>query len=89
MAKNKRFIEEQKWLHRQAATITPAVYASIAIPLFEKYGWDGDKIADLFMASQEEWDNNFKNGGGMIKRCEEITGIQLVRWVEGESKNEG
>ena len=77
MAKNKNLIEQYKYLYRKASDITPSVYASIAIPLVENYGWNGDEVEDLFQLSQDIWQKNVTSRQTMLETCLELTGIDL------------
>ena len=77
MAKNKNLIEQYKYLYRKASDITPSVYASIAIPLVENYGWNGDEVENLFQMSQDIWQDNATDRMTMIETCLELTGIDL------------
>lgn len=76
MPKNDKLINRYKYLHKQTILITPAIYASLAIALSEK-GWGYKRINDLFVRSQEIWQSNTSNVAGMVRQCEEITGIAL------------
>lgn len=77
MAKNNSLIAQYKYLYRKASDITPSVYASIAIPLVEKYGWSGDEVEDLFQMSQDIWQENATDRMTMLEKCLELTGIDL------------
>ena len=77
MAKNKNLIEQYKYLYRKASDITPSVYASIAIPLVDNYGWNGDEVENLFKMSQDIWQDNATDRMTMIEKCLELTGIDL------------
>ena len=77
MAKNKNLIEQYKYLYRKASDITPSLYASIAIPLVENYGWNGDEVENLFQMSQDIWQDNATDRMTMIEKCLELTGIDL------------
>lgn len=85
MSKNRTLIDQYKQLHEKISLITPAIYASIAIPLVTKFGWDGDQVNELFIESQEEWEKNVNTTKDMLDRCEKLTGISLTSRVGGES----
>ena len=77
MAKNKNLIEQYKYLYRKASDTTPSVYASIAIPLVENYGWDGDGGEDLLQLAQDIWQQDVTSRQTMLETCLELTGIDL------------
>ena len=77
MAKNNSLIAQYKYLYRKASDITPSVYASIAIPLVEKYGWSGEEVEDLFQLSQDIWQQNVTSRQTMLETCLELTGIDM------------
>lgn len=63
-------------MYQQTQQLTPAIYASIAIALHER-GWGYKRINDLFCDSQQIWEDHSGNITDMIKKCEELTGIEL------------
>lgn len=76
---NRQLINQFKYVYKTAQDITPSVYASIAIPLITKYGWTQDEVEQLFLDSQDEWQNSIGSNDNMILRCERITGIDMRR----------
>lgn len=77
MAKNKNLIEQYKFVHQQAQRITPKIYASIALALCRKYGWEYEQINDLFGESQNIWNESINCNFDMLEMCEQETGIEL------------
>lgn len=82
-----QYAKKLKQLEHEIDIVTPGVYASIAIALYES-GATGDDIADIFAASQRIWLEHSSTAtvDDMIKKCEEITGIALY---SGKSNNGG
>lgn len=77
MAKNNDLINRYKLLNERINTITPTVYAGIALALHRKCGWGYKRINDLFMESQKIWYECNEKGIDMVSMCEEETGIEL------------
>ena len=82
MAKNNRLIQQYKEMHKQIQNITPAVYAGIALALHRKCGWGYQRINDVFVLSQDIWNECVQSGVDMGKMCLEETGIDVQRKVE-------
>lgn len=78
---NKSFINQMKRLQSTVNNVTPAVYAGIALALYEK-GWRYQRINDLFVRSQEIWTDSVENGDDMTKHCLDVTGIDVRRKIE-------
>lgn len=76
MGKNNYFINKARRTYQDAQNMVPAIYASIAIALHDR-GWGYKRINDLFCDSQQIWEDHYGNITDMIKKCEEITGIEL------------
>ena len=77
MAKNNILIEQYKTMYKKIQQITPEVYAGIALALHRKYGWGYKRINDLFLESQNIWNECVNSGINMVEMCEEETGIEL------------
>ena len=73
---NKGLINRYKYMYQQTQQITPAIYASIAIALHEE-GWGFKRINRVFARSQEIWQNHDGSNDDMLKKCEELTGIEM------------
>lgn len=69
-------------MYAQINQITPQVYAGIALALHRVFNWDYEQINDLFVASQEIWEECVNGNINMIKMCEDETGIDVQRKVE-------
>lgn len=78
MAKNNKLVNQYKEMYKQINQITPEVYAALALALHREYGWGYIRIAKVFAASQDIWDESNERGIDMIKMCEEETGITLM-----------
>ena len=78
MAKNNKLVNQYKEMYKQINQITPKVYAALALALHREYGWGYTRIARVFAASQDIWDESNEQGIDMIKMCEEETGITLM-----------
>lgn len=74
--KNNALINQYKRLEKQVANITPQVYAGIALALHRKYGWEYEQINELFVESQDIWNECVERDIDMIAMCEEETGIE-------------
>ena len=57
--------------------IIPAVYASLAIALHNE-GFGSEDIEYLFALSQDIWTEHSGNLGAMVKKCEDLTGIEVM-----------
>lgn len=69
----------KKILQEKIEEVLPEIYAGIALTLSdEKYGWDGDKIEELFADSQSLWQDCTEKEINMIQWCEEETGICVM-----------
>ena len=78
MAKNNKLVNRYKEMYKQINQITPKVYAALALALHRECGWGYTRIAKVFSASQDIWDESNERGIDMIKMCEEETGITLM-----------
>lgn len=83
MAKNNDLINRYKQLYAQIKSITPQVYACIALALHRKYGWGFKRINDLFAESQNIWGECVDSDLNMIQMCEEETGIDVQSRTNG------
>jgi hypothetical protein len=84
MRKNNYLIEQAKHLEKQkkafeemAARNIAEIYSCIAKALYDKYGWDGDKIEELFVLTQQMWEENADSMDKMIDWVAETTGIEV------------
>lgn len=57
--------------------LVPCVYAALAIALHEK-GYGFKRINDLFIRSQEIWNEYCYCQGDMTDKCLELTGIDVM-----------
>ena len=73
-----QMVNRYKQLEHEIEIVTPGVYASVAIALHQA-GMDNDQINDIFLHSQEIWieHSNSHTVDDMIKKCQELTGIEL------------
>ena len=78
MAKNNKLVNRYKEMYKQINQITPKVYAALALALHRECDWGYTRIAKVFSASQDIWDESNERGINMIKMCEEETGIMLM-----------
>ena len=81
MGKNNAFINAQKRTIKQSLDVIPKVYASIAIALQRKYGWEPEETNGLFNESQDVWNECVMSGEDMLIKCYEETGIDMQRRV--------
>lgn len=77
MAKNKALMNGCKILYKKIQSITPEIYASFALVLSRNYGWTHEQIEELFMQSQELWNECANSSLNMVEICDEETGIEL------------
>ena len=84
MSKNKAFINQWKRIEQQVSLITPKVYASVALALHRKYGWGYQRINDLFVLTQDIWNECIETNVDMIAMCEAETGITVANEVSGK-----
>lgn len=82
MAKNNQLINQYKQLSSSIGNITPQVYAGIALALKRKHGWGYKRINDLFLESQEIWNECVQKEINMREMCLNETGIDVVQKVE-------
>lgn len=78
MAKNNQLIKMMALIDRKSKEITPDVYASIALALHRKCGWEYEQISELFAESQSIWEECTQSDLNMREMCEEETGIEVV-----------
>lgn len=81
MSKNNPVIEyakKCKILDKEIETVTPAIYASIAIAM-NAQGFDNETISNIFGHSQEIWGFHQEHHtiDEMIQQCEDLTDIIL------------
>lgn len=81
MAKNNRLINQYKEMRRKIEEITPEIYAGLALALHRKYGWGYQRINDLFLESQNIWNECVQSGLNMPLMCYQETGIDVQRRV--------
>ncbi len=62
-------------IDRQAAYVTPYLYASIALALNQYWGFGHKRIERLFMQSQKLWEE--LGDETMVELCERKTGILI------------
>lgn len=83
MAKNNDLINRYKTLYRKIEQITPQVYACLALALHRRHGWGFKRINDIFIDSQEIWEECLSKNINMIQMCEEETGIDVQNRTTG------
>lgn len=76
---NIKLAKKCKLLDKEIKQVTPAVYASIAISMYEN-NYSVDDINRVFQRSQELWEEHQAAGSvdDMLSGCEEKTGICIV-----------
>lgn len=84
MAKNNYFINQAKKIYHQQkklddniSTITPQVYAAIALALHRHCDVSYEDINYIFAKSQEIWFESIEKGIDMLELCEKETGIEM------------
>ena len=86
MAKNNKLINSLNEIARRnrsqnvataADQMVPQIYAAIAIALHRTYGFGYKRINDVFVESQHIWESYAGDGAGMVKKCEEETGVTV------------
>ena len=60
------------------------IYAAIAIALHRTYGFGYKRINDIFVESQHIWEDYAGDGAGMVKKCEEETGVTVCSPEEAQ-----
>lgn len=74
---NKHYINQQKMLHKEIESLVPAVYASIAMMLYDS-GVPHEDIEYIFAGSQKIWEDHASDVTGLLVKCFNQTGIQLM-----------
>ena len=72
-----------------ADQMVPQIYAAIAIALHRTYGFGYKRINDVFVESQHIWESYAGDGAGMVKKCEEETGVTVCSTEEAQRLMEG
>ena len=67
-----------KRAQREINSVTPNIYASIALALHRNYGWGFKRINALFKESQDLWTEATETGENMAAKCLEEAGIDVV-----------
>lgn len=86
---NKNEILAELKLKKTIDTLIPQIYASIVITLIEHYGWSFEEIKQLLELDQDVWNECNQQGIGMLKKCSDEYGIDLVEIVGGNADGEG
>jgi hypothetical protein len=98
MAKNNKLINSLNEITRRncsqnvataADQMVPQIYAAIAIALHRTYGFGYKRINDVFVESQHIWESYAGDGAGMVKKCEEETGVTVCSPEEAQRLMEG
>lgn len=93
MAKNNKLINSLNEIARRnrsqnvataADQMVPQIYAAIAIALHRTYGFGYKRINDVFVESQHIWESYAGDGTGMVKKCEEETGVTVCSPEEAQ-----
>ncbi len=91
MGKNNKLINSLNEIARRnrsqnvmaaADQMVPQIYAAIAIALHRQYGFGYKRINDIFVESQHIWEKYAGDGAGIIKKCEEETGVTVCSQEE-------
>lgn len=69
---------QKEMLEHYCRELVPNLYAAFGITLYDM-GFDADQIEEIVMNTQKLWEENIGYEGDMIKRCEELTGIEFRR----------
>lgn len=86
MAKNNKLINSLNEIARRnrsqnvataADQMVPQIYAAIAIALHRTYGFGYERINRAFLESQKIWQAYDGDVDGMVKQCEEETGVTV------------
>lgn len=89
MAKNNKLINSLNEIARRnrsqnvataADQMVPQIYAAIAIALHRTYGFG----YNVFVESQHIWESYAGDGAGMVKKCEEETGVTVCSPEEAQ-----
>lgn len=86
MGKNNALINTYKRLDRKIQELTPNIYASFALALCRRWGWDHEMIADLFDEVGAIWSNGVNTPHNLIQECEDETGIVIQIEVFGKGE---
>lgn len=98
MGKNNKLINSLNEIARRnrsqnvataADQMVPQIYAAIAIALHRTYGFGYKRINDIFVESQHIWEDYAGDGAGMVKKCEEETGVTVCSPEEAQRLMEG
>lgn len=93
MAKNNKLINSLNEIARRnrsqnvataADKMVPQIYAAIAIALHRTHGFGHKRINDIFVESQHIWEDYAGDGAGMVKKCEEETGVTVCSPEEAQ-----
>ena len=93
MAKNNKLINSLNEIARRnrsqnlataADNMVPQIYSAISISLHRTYGYGKNRINDVFVESQHIWENYAGDGTGMVKKCEEETGVTVCSPEEAQ-----
>lgn len=85
MGKNNRLINQFKQMHQSIQNLTPEIYAGIALALHRRFGWGFKRINDLFLESQDIWNECVRTGKNIQQMCLDETGIDVVRKVNDKN----
>lgn len=75
-------------LKKKIDSLIPQVYASLVITLADHYGWNFEDIKTLIEFNQDVWNSCNKQGIGMLNKCAEEYGINLIEIVGGDDSGE-
>lgn len=74
--------KEKLDIERRVEWLTPHVYASIGLALYDKYKWEPEQIQELFAESQELWQASTREGWDILENAEEIVGANFKRFSD-------
>lgn len=68
----------QKRMELQQATkwLVPHIYAAFASSLWER-GWTKDQIEEIFIESQERWNDSTANHWDILQNVKDVIGIDI------------
>ena len=80
----------QKRLELQQATkwIVPHLYAAFASSLWER-GWTEEQIREIFVETQERWNDSTENGWDILQNVKDVIGIDIMYMTAHEAMKGG
>lgn len=80
----------QKRMELQQATkwLVPHIYAAFASSLWER-GWTKDQIEEIFIESQERWNDSTANHWDILQNVKDVIGIDIEYMTAREAVKGG